>query len=113
MKIIDNNILTLNEWIAKYKNTIFRMLEYKKVWTPYEMENKFIDSSEYKDDHYTLVKICEAVNLPNGEILLKLIDVPDDDYEREDNIYYWRNMKDIVLEQFDSDIYEDKEDINE
>lgn len=99
-----DTVLTLNEWIEKYKDTVFRILEYKKVWTPYEMEEKFIDASEYKDNHYTHVKIREAVTLPNGEVMLKLMDVSDDLDGDENKIYYWRNIKDIVIEQFDSDI---------
>lgn len=102
------NVMDLNGWIEKYKNTIFRMFEYKKIWTPYEMDQKFMDESEFKNDHSTLVKVKEAVTLPNGEILLKLRDVDDEENEDDDKnlhqaIYYWRNMKDIQLDQFDYD----------
>ena len=102
------NVMDLNDWIEKYKNTIFRMFEYKKIWTPYEMEQKFMDETEFKTDCSTLVKVKEAVTLPNGEVLLKLRDVDDEEDEDDDEnlhqaIYYWRNMKDIQLDQFDYD----------
>ena len=102
------NVIDLNSWIEKYKNTVFRMFEYKKIWTPYEMEQKFMDETEFKTDRSTLVKVKEAVTLPNGEVLLKLRDVDDEEDEDDDEnlhqaIYYWRNMKDIQLDQFDYD----------
>ena len=57
----------------------FRMLEYRRVgdWTPLEMEKKWMDQSQYKDNHYTLIRIKEAIELPDGDILLGYIDVTD------------------------------------
>lgn len=107
MEIKDNNVLSLNDWVEKYKNITFRMLEYKKVWTPYEMNSKFVDESEFKDTHYAFVRVCEAVTLPSGDVLLKLADWEDISKADNDRIYYWRNMKDIQLDEFDCDKLEE------
>ena len=101
------NVMNINEWIERYKNTVFRMLEYKRMWTPYEMEEKFVDETEFTTDQCILVKVKEAVTLPNGEVFLKLRDVDDEDPEEDEEerheIYYWRNMRDIQLDEFDWD----------
>lgn len=64
---------------------IFRMLEYRHPgdWTPRELESKYIDQSRYVDDHYTHIKIKEAIELPDGDIMIGYIDVTDSDFDED------------------------------
>ena len=48
---------------------IFQMLVYKKLYTPYEQEQKFMDETVYEDDTYTDIKIRETIPI-DGDILL-------------------------------------------
>lgn len=61
----------------------FWILEYRRVgdWTPIEMENKYMDQSQYVDDRYTHVKIKEVIELPDGDILIGYIDVTDSEWD--------------------------------
>ena len=74
----------------------FRLLEYRRLgdWTPYEIEKKYIDESHYKDNHYILIKIKEAIELPNGDFLIGYIDVSDvEDFWNFDDKNEWINYR--------------------
>lgn len=58
------------DFILSNCKTVFRYLVYKKVWTPYEQENKFEDESYFEDEHCNFGYIVECINLPDGDILL-------------------------------------------
>lgn len=77
---------------------IFSMVEYKRMFTPYEQEKKFQDESIYMTDEYQEVVIREVIELPNGELLLGMQYLFDyyDLEEEKPNIYY-HNLKDISL----------------
>lgn len=51
-------------------NTVFRIWQYKRMFTPYEQEEKFIDESQYINDECDFVKILDTINLPDGDLLL-------------------------------------------
>jgi len=60
-----------SQWLAKSINkTVFRYWVFKKQFTPYEMEEKFIDQSCYDSDYASIGIIHEAVILPDNDILL-------------------------------------------
>lgn len=52
------------------ENTIFRMWEYKRMFTPYEQEQKFLDESLYVNDECDYVRILDVITLPDGDLLL-------------------------------------------
>lgn len=52
------------------KNTIFRMWEYKRMFTPYEQKQKFSDESLYVNDECDYVRILDVITLPDGDLLL-------------------------------------------
>lgn len=94
----------------------FRLLEYRRPgdWTPYEIEKKYIDESHYKDNHYTFIKIKEAIELPNGDFLIGYIDVSDVedfwDFDDEKERVNYRKLSEIELcwNPEDDMKYEDK-----
>ena len=66
---------------------IYRFLFIKEVFTPYEMDKKFIDETIYTDISYQDGIIKEVINLENGDYLLGIQYLYDfDDLEREDDL---------------------------
>lgn len=51
---------------------IFRMLEKRTPgdWTPKEMDEKYPDQDHYVSLYYTKIKIVEAIELPDKDILI-------------------------------------------
>ena len=51
-------------------NTVFRLWQYKRMFTPYEEDNKFMDESQYVNTTADEVRILDVINLPDGDLLL-------------------------------------------
>ena len=51
-------------------NTIFRLWQYKRMFTPYEQDEKFMDESQYVNDECDHIRILDVINLPDGDLLL-------------------------------------------
>ena len=104
-------------WNDEAKNKVFRYLTYKKVYTPYEQDKKFVDESMFEDDYHFGV-ISNIVEIPNDV----LIEFEDGYFDwKISNIFQFTGMKsykklsDISLEQYDKDnediIFKEKEEI--
>lgn len=89
--------------------TIFRMFKYKRVYTPHEMAEKYSDESEYENGGYAVhVYIRNAIELPDGDVLLKLEEVLTQDWEEPEEtpmekIYRYEKLSDIVLYEYEVD----------
>lgn len=68
MNIDTKSYTNINEWLKDYEHKIFRMWKYKRMFTPYEIEQKFVDESVYESD------VCEDI------IITKIIPISNDDY---------------------------------
>lgn len=101
-------------FILDNQDKIFRMYKYKRVWTPFELDKKYSDESVYENGGYAeFVYIRQAIELPDGDILLKLERTNDpedkelyqdeDDEEEKITIYRYEKLSDIVLEEFSID----------
>ena len=86
--------------LSNYSNRIYRFLVYKKLFTPYEQEQKFTDESQFEDTHYRFGLIEEAIELGSGEWLLGLREVVDCEVCRY--ISYFK-LEDIQLSYFEQD----------
>ena len=81
----------------------FQMLEYRRPgdWTPRELESKYIDQSQYVDDRYTYIKIKEAIELPDGDILIGCIDVTDSewdgDFDEDKAVINYRKLSQLEI----------------
>ena len=51
-------------------NTVFRLWQYKRMFTPYEQDEKFMDESQYVNTTADKVRILDVINLPDGDLLL-------------------------------------------
>ena len=88
---------------------IFRMLIRRQPgdWTPREMEEKYLDQSNYVSDMYTFIKIQEVIELPDKDIFVgyKIIDINNinaDEFENEPIFY--RKLSEIELSYFPIDM---------
>lgn len=83
---------------------IFRMWKYKRMFTPYEQKEAFSDESIYEDDTCDYVKIREAIELPDGDILLGLQTIEDSsDLEDENSYLTYCKLSQIELAYNSSD----------
>ena len=97
-------------FVLDNQDKIFRYYKYVRVWTPFELDKKYSDESIFENDGYAeFAYIRQAIELPDGDVLLKLeiTHSPEDDmlYQDEDNdrIYKYEKLSDIVLEEYSSD----------
>lgn len=99
-------------WLLDFGDRIYRYWVYKRMFTPYEIENKFKDESVYEDDVCEFGRIKEAIELPDGDILLGF----EDPEIPQDASYYnlkYHRLSEISLACYPSDMeqfLEDEED---
>lgn len=99
----------IDEWLREnIYTTVFRILEIRKPgqYTPYEMENKFMDQSLYKDDQYECIQIKEAILLPDNDVLIGYRTVYDFDSLRldwDESVIYYKKLSEIELNCFPDD----------
>lgn len=90
----------------------FRLLVYRKVYTPYEVDKKYSDESMFESDSYELCKITKVIETA-GDVLLECSIYYEDYLEQEDHslqkklIYsgkkeYYK-LSEIKLTYFDND----------
>lgn len=87
-------------------NRIFRILIKRTPgdWTPYEMEQKFSDESHYECDTYTFVKIKEAIELPNKDVLIGYQEIfSSEDLDNENPRIDYKKLSEIDLVYFPED----------
>lgn len=75
---------SFQEFLAKNCDRIFRFWVYKRIFTPLEMEKKYMDQGEYEDSHCHSGIIREAIVLPDNDILLGFYIMGNDTVDEED-----------------------------
>lgn len=68
-----HNYTDINNWLKTYEGKVFRMWVYKRMFTPYEMEQKFTDESVYESSQCEQVIFTEIIPLNDGDYLLGYI----------------------------------------
>lgn len=98
---MNRKVTDINSWM-KYSdpNTVYGYLVYKRMFTPYEQKQEFVDESQYEGTHYTMCQIEEAIDM-NGDWLLGLRTVGDDGTVYK-MVHYYR-LSEIRLAKFDED----------
>ena len=99
----------METWFSDNSDRIYRFMVYKKLFTPYEQEQKFSDESQFEDTHYRFGFIEEAIELGHGEWLLGLREIIDGEVY---DINYFK-LSDIQLSYFEQDqnmLSEEKDD---
>lgn len=91
-------------------NKIFRIFKYKRIFTPYEQDEKFSDESVFENGNYPIFAyIRNAIELPNGDVLLRLEEIEpiydrlDDEKETSQKSYIYERLSDICIRECDCD----------
>lgn len=67
-------------WLSdEAEDRVFRLWVFKRMFTPYEQEEKFTDESVYEDDTCKFVMIKEIIELADGDYLIGFQDADRDD----------------------------------
>lgn len=90
----------METWFCDNSDRIYRFVVYKKLFTPYEQDKKFMDESQFEDDHYRYGFIEEAIELGHGEWLLGFREVVEG--EVCSYLSYFK-LSDIQLSYFEKD----------
>lgn len=88
------------------KDTIFRMQVYKRLYTPYEIEKKFMDETQFEDE-WMQVCICSVYELPDKDILLGVRRIyEEDDWYLQENewIIDYYKLSEIRLSYYPDDM---------
>lgn len=83
-------------------DTIFRMWEYKRMFTPYEQAEKFSDESLYVNTECEFVYIKDVITLPNGDLLLAVSPIDLSGYVE------YHKLSNISLAKTDKDMEEEE-----
>lgn len=89
--------MTMEEWLRKHQGEVFRYWTYKKMFTPYETEQRFSDESVFEDNYASFGYLTEAIKLENGDFLLAFTsqDIP--------GYMHYRRLSDISLDWCQTD----------
>ena len=69
----------IHTWLSDVgEDRVFRLWVFKKMFTPYEQDEKFSDESVYEDDVCKYVMIKELIELPDGDLLIGFQDADSD-----------------------------------
>lgn len=86
----------MRDCLINKRDHVFAYQVYKRMFTPYEQEQKFTDESEFTDIHYQPARIVEAVELGGGDWLIGFHNLYDDSDDIDGEITYYR-LSDISL----------------
>ena len=89
-------------WVLDNRDRVYRYWVYKRMFTPEEVDAKWSDQSCYVDDKCSFGVIKEAVELPDGDVLLGFIDPNDEGSNVEGSIFYYK-LSQIELAYFQCD----------
>lgn len=79
-------------------NTIFRLWQLKRIFTPFEQDVKDEYQSIYEEEVCKKVHILDAIDLPDGDVLLAIHDI-----ELDDNYIQYYKLSNIDLARSDID----------
>lgn len=88
---------------------IFRVWKYKRVFTPYEQDKKFIDESVYEDEECMYAWLDEVVEFGNGRVMFGFRDAvscamrENDDLSFEPQVIYMMDGE-FTMEWYPSDL---------
>lgn len=105
-----------DQWVEFHRNDIFRMWEYKKMFTPYEQEQKFVDESIYVDSHCSFIIIKEVIHISSDKIMIgvhHIYDFTKSEIEEPNPHLSYYMLNEIKLDLYPDDSIEIEDDLNE
>ena len=109
MKIDIKEYKNITEWLKDYEHKVFRMWKYKKMFTPYEIEQKFVDESVYESDVCAYIIITKIIPISNDDCLIGYILVDGYSYNdiidksENDRLEWYVKLSEIELAYSESD----------
>lgn len=89
----------IKEFFKAHDGHIFRYWIYKKMFTPYEQEEKFIDETIYEDEHCSFGRIIEVSPLPDGDVLLAFqVDTNYEEGNKDIDYVTYHKLSEIQLD---------------
>lgn len=88
------------EFLEKNKDRLFRFWVYKRIFTPLEQEQKYMDQGEFEDYHAHTGIIKEAIILPDNDLLLGFYIITDttaDEIDEYRHLQYYK-LSEIRME---------------
>ena len=88
------------EFLEKNKDRLFRFWVYKRIFTPLEQEQKYMDQGEFEDYHAHTGIIKEAIILPDNDLLLGFYIISDttaDEIDEYRHLQYYK-LSEIRME---------------
>lgn len=73
---------SIESFFSAHEGRPFSFWHYRRMFTPYEQEQKFSDESVFEDTTAIVGKVVEVVRLPDGDVLLGIKD------EFDATVYY-------------------------
>lgn len=97
------SVIDLRTWLEKNKNTVFSFWVYRRGYTPYEQDLKFMDESQFEDITAQTARITEIIDLGGGKYIagFRFVEV-DEDEEVDWGIVEYYMLDEIRLAVFDS-----------
>ena len=86
-------------------DTIFRLWEYKRMFTPYEQDQKFSDESLYVNEECDYIRILDVIILPDGDLLLATTYAYS---ENESSYINYYKLSEISLGKSEKDMEEEE-----
>lgn len=71
-------ITDMETWLLDNGDRLFRYRVYRRMFTPYEQDKKYMDQSDFESDYRQFGYIEEAIDLGDGEWYLGIREVFDD-----------------------------------
>lgn len=96
----------MHTFVSDNADKVFRYWVYKRMFTPLEVEKKYVDQSEFEDTTASFGIIRYLVELPNGDFLIGFSPVYDDEVSQD--VDYHR-LSDIHMCMCDCDQYHREE----
>ena len=93
------------DFVKTHKDVPFRYWVYKRVFTPYEQDHRFIDESCFEDVCCRTAYIRECIVLPDDDILIGFLDL--DFASDEKKLYEYYKLSEIRLNRSDGDIVDE------
>lgn len=94
-------------YLTENPDKIWRFLVYRRMFTPYEQEQKFRDDHEFTSNHYEFAKIKDVFKICDDYVIIfNILDSEDRDSHVCEKIY---RLSEIRLSSWDYDNREDEE----
>jgi len=87
---------------------IYRFTVYRRMFTPYEEEHKFMDETEFTGSHYAFGRVKDMTPLGNGDYLIEMRICDEDGADWGRSEFY--RLNEIRLSKFDCDNGEENND---